>query len=175
MANIFSFNNVKMKDAEFCIDMFNTIINDQKELVIKTMFAYEKLRKENPSKFDGKDFLLKDYAENIKKMDAEFKKFVAVLEKYQGVRFRIKKEKSTSDLKMEVDSKLNGDATYNVEALKNMMQETFTDNKINFRKLASSCQDPNYKNFEKAILKNTEIITTWMKQSVISKVSNVSR
>ena len=91
------------------------------------------------------------------------------------MRFRIKKEKSTSDLKMEVDSKLNGDATYNVEALKNMMQETFTDNKINFRKLASSCQDPNYKNFEKAILKNTEIITTWMKQSVIPKVSNVSR
>lgn len=175
MANVFGFNNVKMKDSEFCVDMFNTIINDQKELVIKTMFAYEKLRKENPDKFNGKDFLLKDYAENIKKLDAEFKKFILALEKYEGVRFRVKKERPTSDLKMEVDSKLKGDVTYNVEALKKMMQDTFTDNKINFRKLASSCQDPNYKNFEKAILKNTEIITTWMKQNVIAKVSNVSR
>ena len=56
-----------------------------------------------------------------------------------------------------------------------MMQETFNDNKINFRKLAQSCNDPNYKNFEREILKNTEILTTWMKQSVIAKVNNTTR
>ena len=104
MANVFSFNNVKMKDADFCVDMFNTILNEQKELAMKTMFAYEKLKKENPGKFDGKDFLLKDYIDNIRKIDNEFKKFINVLEKYQGVRFRVKKEKSTADIKMEVDN-----------------------------------------------------------------------
>lgn len=175
MANVFSFNNVKMKDADFCVDMFNTILNEQKELAMKTMFAYEKLKKENPGKFDGKDFLLKDYIDNIRKIDNEFKKFVNVLEKYQGVRFRIKKEKSTADIKMEVDNRLKGDLNNQVEELKKMMQETFTDNKINFRKLSQSCNDPNYKNFEREILKNTEILTTWMKQSVIAKVNNTTR
>ena len=76
---------------------------------------------------------------------------------------------------MEVDNRLKGDLSSQVEELKKMMQETFTDNKINFRKLAQSCNDPNYRNFEREILKNTEILTTWMKQSVIAKVNNTTR
>ena len=125
--------------------------------------------------YSTKDFLLKDYIDNIRKIDNEFKKFINVLEKYQGVRFRVKKEKSTADIKLEVDNRLKGDLNNQVEELKKMMQETFNDNKINFRKLAQSCNDPNYKNFEREILKNTEILTTWMKQSVIAKVNNTTR
>jgi hypothetical protein len=173
MATVFGVRDIKMKDAAFCIDMYNSIINDQKDLAILATLAYEKLQKDNPGKFNGKDFLLKDYVENIRKLDAEFKRFVEFVEKYESKRFRIRSSRKVEDIQREVENKITGDAISEVEALKKLMTETFTKNKINFRKLAQACQDPNYKNFERAILKNTEILTTWTKNNVIAKANNV--
>ena len=173
MATVFGVRDIKMKDAAFCIDMYNSIINDQKDLAILATLAYEKLQKDNPGKFNGKDFLLKDYVENIRKLDAEFKRFVEFVEKYESKRFRIRSSRKVEDIQREVENKIAGDAINEVETLKKLMTETFTKNKINFRKLAQACQDPNYKNFERAILKNTEILTTWTKNNVIAKANNV--
>ena len=171
MATVFGVRDIKMKDAAFCIDMYNSIINDQKDLAILATLAYEKLQKDNPGKFNGKDFLLKDYVENIRKLDAEFKRFVEFVEKYEGKRFRIRNSHKMEDIQREVNNKLTGDATSQVDMLKKMMTTTFTNNKINFRKLGQACNDTNYKNFERAILRNTEMLTVWMKDSVISKVN----
>lgn len=83
MATIFSMDNVKMKDSNKAIPLFNQIINEQKDLACKIYFLEKSLQEKEPQKYNGKDYLIKDYIQNMKKVDKEFRTFVEKLKNWK--------------------------------------------------------------------------------------------
>lgn len=172
MAVVFSMNNVKMKDANKAISLFNKIINDQKDLACKIYFLEKYLQENESQKYNGKDYLIKDYIQNIKKIDKEFRLFVEAMGKFQRKIYPLKKERNPSDIQKEMEN-LFADKTQNPgELVQKILKTTFDNNLKNRRMLETVCQDSNFKNFEAFLIKNSEIIKQHVNQNIISK--NVS-
>lgn len=173
MATVFSMDNVKMKDSNKAMSLFNQIINEQKYLAYKIYFIEKYLQEKEPQKYTGKDYLIKDYIQNMKKVDKEFRTFVEKLERWERKSYLLKKERNPADIKKEIETLMDNSNQNPVEVIQSILKNTFDNNLKNCRILETICQDSNFKNFERFLTKNSEIIKQHVKQNIISK--NVSQ
>ncbi len=169
MAAVFSTENMKMKDADRAISLFNQIINEQKDFACKVYFSEKYLQEKEPQKYNGKNHLIMEYIQNIKNIDKEFRVFVEKLGKYQRKSYNLKKERNPIEIKKEVEDLLSNNEQNVVKVFENFFINTLDNNMKNCKMLETVCQDNNLKNFERFLLRNTEILKQHVKQNIIVK------
>ena len=110
-----------------------------------------------------------EYIQNIKNIDKEFRVFVEKLGKYQRKSYNLKKERNPIEIKKEVEDLLSNNEQNVVKVFENFFINTLDNNMKNCKMLETVCQDNNLKNFERFLLRNTEILKQHVKQNIIVK------
>lgn len=77
--------------------------------------------------------------------------------------YPLKKETNPADIKKEIEALLKNNEQDVTEIMQGFLKSTFDNNVKNCIMLGTICQDSNFKNFERFLIKNSEIIKQHVK------------
>lgn len=175
MMKIFDVDTTNIKDEYKAVQLFNEIIKGQIELGIAIQNIENHLKAKKPEIYNGKDFLLKDYMQNIEKIDREFKIFAELRGRRAQTYYPLSREQSMAELKFIV-SKLLLDNPNDPKKVIDIILKRYHDKSVqNLKILESLCPNQLFKEFERAYVNNQEIIRQHIRQNITTKTSSQPR